>query len=252
MINPETSMQEGEYSCLSFNNYGYVAEIADKISNEIQAEEGDFDFSLVCENADTSIAEFIYDVQTKFQQPIFPVFNRDLLLNDVSYESYVKGSKSEDVDGSIRIPLRDLFQEDGESETIPPGTYCVWKPKISEALPGKCKKSKSTGFVSKRWPKIRDLLRRSNSEGKEEDSFVFLTPKKITKNSSEVVKTAGKLKQTKGSHVTGGEKGSPAAAASHLAPYRAGKEVDKNRRKSYLPYRQHLFAIGLGRSYRPF
>ncbi|XP_055827356.1 uncharacterized protein LOC129895650 [Solanum dulcamara] len=275
----KTNMQEvgeDEYLCLSFNNFGFLSEIAAKISDEFQAEvydsfdgDEDFEFSLVSENPDNSTTEFIYDGQTKFQKPIFPVFNRDLLLKDVSYVKKVNDLESENVDSSIRIPLRNLFLEEGESttsssvddiETIPPGTYCVWKPKMSEPSPGKCKKSKSTGFVSKRWPRIRDLLRRSNSEGKVEDSFVFLTPKKTiekvtgkSKNSStEVVKMAGKLKQTTGSYITGGEKVSPAA---HQALCRAGKEADKNRRKSYLPYRQDLigfFAIGLNRSYRPF
>ncbi|KAK4727073.1 hypothetical protein R3W88_031990 [Solanum pinnatisectum] len=264
---------EDEYLCLSFNNFGLLSDIAAKISDEFQAEENDslnggeedFEFSLVSEKPDNSIAEFIYDGQTKFQQTIFPLFNRDLLLSD---------SDLKDVDKSIFIPLKKLFLEKSESTAsseadaleIPAGTYCMWKPKISEPSPGKCKKSKSTGFVSKRWPRIRDLLRRSNSEGKEEDSFVFLTPKKTiknesakTKNSSEVVKMAGKLKQTKAS---GGEKGLPAAAAaaaSQQAVYyvrnRADKEGDKNKRKSYLPYRKELigfFAIGLSRSYRPF
>lgn len=273
--------REDEYLCPSFNNFGYLAEIASKISDEFQSEENDsfdgeedFEFSLVCENPDTSTVEFIYDGQTKFQ-PIFPVFNRDLLLNDDFDPKKVRDESSEDVDSSIRIPLKNLFLEEPESTTssasseavelemIPPGTYCVWKPKISEPSPEKCKKSKSTGMMSKRWPRIRDLLRRSNSYGK--DSFVFLTPKKAienetakAKNSGEVVKMAGKLKQMKGS-VTEGDKGAPAAATAHQELYyvrnRAGKEVDKNRRKSYLPYRQDLigfFAVGLSRSYRLF
>ncbi|XP_049358793.1 uncharacterized protein LOC125823453 [Solanum verrucosum] len=255
---------EDEYLCLSFNNFGLLSDIAAKISDEFQAEEKeslnggeeDFEFSLVSEKPDNSIAEFIYDGQNKFQQPIFPLFNRDLLLSD---------SNLKDVDKSILIPLKKLFLEKSESseaeelETIPARTYCMWKPKISEPSPGKCKKSKSTGFVSKRWPRIRDLLRRSNSEGKEEDSFVFLKPKKTienesakTKNSSEVVKTAGKLKQTKTS-TSGGEKVLPPAV--YYVRNRADKEADKNKRKSYLPYRKELigfFAIGLSRSYRPF
>ncbi|KAK4366576.1 hypothetical protein RND71_014456 [Anisodus tanguticus] len=67
------------------------------------------------------------------------------------------------------------------------------------------------------------------------------------KDAGEVVKVAGKLKQMKG------EKGSPAAL--YYVGNRMGKEVYKNRRKSYLPYRQDLigfFATGLSRSYRPF
>ncbi|KAG5570917.1 hypothetical protein H5410_060683 [Solanum commersonii] len=102
-------------------------------------------------------------------------------------------------------------------------------------------------------------------KGRKRTAFVFLKPKKTienesakTKNSSEEVKTAGKLKQTKTS-TSGGEKGLPPAAAAQQAVYyvrnRADKEADKNKRKSYLPYRKELigfFAIGLSKSYRPF
>ncbi|PHT36666.1 hypothetical protein CQW23_24366 [Capsicum baccatum] len=222
--------------------------------------------SLVCENPDTSTVEFIYDGQTKFQ-PIFHVFNRDLLLNDEFDYKKVKDESSENVDSSIRIPLKNLVLdtrkstisstslEADELETIPPGTYCVWKPKINEPSPGKCKKSKSTGSMSKQWPRIRDLLRWCNSDGK--DSIMFLTPKKAienetgkAKNSNEVAKSAGHLKQKKGSAI-GGANGSPAAALYYVQN-RAGKEVSKNRGKSYLPYRKVLigfFAVGLSRRY---
>ncbi|KAF3634156.1 hypothetical protein T459_20275 [Capsicum annuum] len=263
-------MQE-EYLCPSFNSFGYLSEIAAKASDEFQAEENDsfdgeddFEFSLVSENPDTSTVEFIYDGQTKFQ-PIFHVFNRDLLLNDELDYKKVNDEASENVDSSISIPLENLFidtrksttsstsSEADELETIPPGTYCVWKPKISESSPEKCKKSKSTGSVSKRWPRIQDLLRRCNSDGK--DSIIFLTPKKAienetgkAKNSNAVAKLAGNSKQKKGSAI-GGEKELPAAL--YYVQNRAGKEVAKNRRKSYLPYRKELigfFAIGLSRS----
>lgn len=271
-------MQEAiddNYLCPSFSSFGYLAEIAAKISDEFQeateenasdcfdgdnSEELDFEFSTM---------ELIYGGQTEFQS-IFPVFNRDLLLN-VNNES----SSSDAVDSEIRIPLKSFFLEELESTTasasaseassdvdeleiLPPGTYCVWKPKISNPSPGKCKKSKSTGSAPKRWPKLRDLLRRSNSDGKD-TSFVFLTPKKSIKsettNLGEVVKAAGKSKQLKGSG-TGGE--SPVAA---YIRNRAANQVDKNRRKSYLPYRQDLIGFfasvngltnGLSRSYRPF
>ncbi|CAI0411330.1 unnamed protein product [Linum tenue] len=74
-----------------------------------------------------------------------------------------------------------------ELEGLPGGTYCVWNPKKGpdddsggrkeelETAPEIRKKSKSTGYDSKRW-KFRDLLYRSHSDGK--DSFVFLAPKK--------------------------------------------------------------------------
>ncbi|TMX03844.1 hypothetical protein EJD97_013604, partial [Solanum chilense] len=196
-------MKENEYLCLSFNNIGFSSDIAAKISDEFQAEENlseeDFEFSLVSNKSN----KFIHDDQKKVQQSIFPLFT----------ESIAKHSDLKDK--SILIPKKDLFLKNSEStlsseadevEKIPAGTYSMRKPKISESSPGKCKKSNSTGLVSKRWPRIRDLLWRSNSEGKEEDSFVFFKPKKTIenktgkakiKNSSEVVKMAEKLKQTK-------------------------------------------------------
>ncbi|XP_060187816.1 uncharacterized protein LOC132616996 [Lycium barbarum] len=302
---------EDGYLCPSFNNFGYLAEMAAKISDEFQSSENnsfdgdnsgdeDFEFSLVSENPDTT--EFIYnDGQTKFQS-IFPVFNRDLLLTPDEDSKKVNDDKSA---SSIRIPLKNLFLEEQESstsseadelETIPEGTYCVWKPKITEPSPGKCKKSKSTGSASKRWPRIRDLLRRSNSDGK--DSFVFLPPKKSIENNniprtisqvnsaennvyanltlilrdSETIsdklsaqrktnqisqeKEKGIKDKTGKAKLAGKLKGSPAPAATQQALYyvrnREGKEVDKNRRKSYLPYRRDLigfFAIGLSRPF---
>ncbi|MCD9638576.1 hypothetical protein HAX54_022633 [Datura stramonium] len=127
-------------------------------------------------------------------KPIFPVFNRSLLLND-------DRSSSSDVESSIRIALKNLFVEEGESttsdelETIPPGTYCVWKPTISEPSPAKCKKSKSTGSVSKRWPRIQ-FLRRSNSDG-------FVSHPEKRNRESNGSSEAGKLKAS----VTGRNKG---------------------------------------------
>lgn len=193
-----------EYLCISFNNYGLVPDIAAKISDECQAEENnseeDFEFSLASENSDKSIAKFIYDTPTKFQQPIFPLFNRDLLLSD---------SDLNDIDKST--PLKKLYLEKNKSleETIPATSYCMRKSKISEPSPRKWNKSKLTGFG----PRIRDLLWRSNSGGKEKDNFLFLTRKAKSKNSNEVWKTDGKLlKETKNSR---GEKGLPAAESTH-------------------------------------
>ncbi|OIS99075.1 PREDICTED: uncharacterized protein LOC109231756 [Nicotiana attenuata] len=275
-------MQEEEFFCPSFSCYSSnrAAEIAAKISDEIkrdskvaeQAEveanvgEDDFEFSLVCENPEASVGEFLYDRQI---QPVFPVFNRDLLLNGVSYDvDHKAGETSENANSSIQVSLKDLFLEDREPpsssssevdelESVPPGTYCVWKPKLSEPSPSRCKKSNSTGSAFKRWS-IRDLMRRSNSDGK--DSFVFLTPGKGTKNetskaknSAEVSKAAGKSK--KGSSNVGEKASSPAAV--YLRNQAAAKEMDKNKRKSYLPYRQDLVGIfanvnSLGRTFPPF
>ncbi|WKA05771.1 hypothetical protein VitviT2T_023716 [Vitis vinifera] len=68
-----------------------------------------------------------------------------------------------------------------ELEGVPPGTYCVWKPKAAESPPGRCRKNNSTGS-SKRW-KFYDFLHWSNNDGK--DTFVFLTPRSNMKKKAE-------------------------------------------------------------------
>ncbi|CAK9154289.1 unnamed protein product [Ilex paraguariensis] len=223
--------------CPSFNSYssGRLADIAVRVSEELRHEselgdneaqridssndrngeqDDDFEFALVRGDTDALADEIFYDGQIR---PVFPIFNRDLLENDAD-DREIKAS--DDV-SSIRIPLRNLFvreREEGEHEPEPPsssssevdelesvpeGTYCVWRPKVVESSPSECKKSNSTGSASKRW-KIRDLLRRSNSDGK--DSFVFLTPKareekhpKEKKNTGEFVKVSGEPKSSSSS-----------------------------------------------------
>ncbi|TMW80272.1 hypothetical protein EJD97_022066 [Solanum chilense] len=103
---------EDEYLCLSVKIYRLSSDIVAKLFDESQTKENhreeDFEFSLVLENLDKSIVEFICEGQTKFQQSIFPLFNRDLSLKEI--------------------------------KKIPAGTYCMSKSEISEPLPGECKK----------------------------------------------------------------------------------------------------------------
>lgn len=239
--------KEDAYTCPSFNSYSSdkLAEIAVQIAAEKSGggnedDGGDFEFSLVREESEFSAAEFVYDGQLG---PIFPVFNRDLLLRDGG------GGGGDRCEPSIQVPLGKLLLEDrsgdnppscsssevDELESVPTGTYCVWRPKASDLpSPNRCKKSKSTGSASKRW-KFRDLLRRSNSDGKE--SLVFLTPKnREEKLPAEIQKKS----KGKGSS-TSGSGAAMVARSAHEALYvrnRAMNEVD--RKKSYLPYRQDL------------
>ncbi|KAL9157547.1 hypothetical protein ABFS82_08G011400 [Erythranthe guttata] len=245
--------KEDIYACPSFNSYSSdrLAEIAGEVAaeeNTNDAAQGDhsyddedFEFTLVSEGKEVSAEDFAGDGRIG---PIFPVFNRDLLR-------YNDGGNSR-LESRIAVPLGKLFIEDrdgddpqscssseaDELESVPAGTYCVWRPKAAEQpSPSHCKKSKSTGSASKRW-KFRDLLRRSNSEGK--DSFVFLTPKNREEKLSPEIPKKAKAK------VGGGGGGSAAvrtggSLSAHEALYvrnRAVKEGD--RKKSYLPYRQDL------------
>ncbi|XP_047964722.1 uncharacterized protein LOC125209157 [Salvia hispanica] len=205
--------------CPSFNSYSSdrLPEIAIRVADD------DFEFALLREDKEVSAAD---------DGPVFPVFNRDL----------IECGGIEQPESNNLIPLRKLFAEEDneerdsqpscssseadELENVPAGTYCVWRP-----LPSQCEKSKSTGSASRRW-KIRDLLRRSKSDGKE--SFVFLTPKQREENPVKLMLRSPEQGRGKGSN-------SAAAASAHEAFYvrnRAMKEEDK--RKSYLPYRRDL------------
>ncbi|CAI9752644.1 unnamed protein product [Fraxinus pennsylvanica] len=254
--------QEDIGICPSFNCYSAdgLAEIALKVSKENSNEDDkddddeDFEFSLVSENHE------VLTGNSKIK-PIFPIFNRDLLANNDK-----KRSESSDQVESIKIPLNKLFIEDrgekerespssssseaDELESVPPGTYCVWRPNVTEPSPIRCQKSKSTGSGSKRW-KLRDLMRRSNSDGK--DSFVFLTPKHRGEEKPGKIETSKKSK-AKGRVLYGGAPGSSSAHEAHYIRNRAIKE--ENKKKSYLPYRRDLVGFfanvnGLGRSFAP-
>ncbi|KAL8097774.1 uncharacterized protein LOC141682850 [Apium graveolens] len=242
-------MQNNQNLSPSFNSYSSdnLAEIANNIADELKLtnsntflqEEDEFEFSL----------ELSSD-QINNHGPVFPIFNRN-------YENEVYNNEA---DSTIKLPLKNLFLEENETshlssssssedelETIPPGTYCIWRPKNDvESSPATCKKSKSTGSASKRF-RIRDLIKRSNSEGKT-SSLVFLTPKKDKivdeKLRLDSGKSAGKMRTP----------ASPTSSA-HETFYmknRAIKEGEK--RKSYLPYRKDLlgFFVNVNGLAKPF
>ncbi|XP_022735602.1 uncharacterized protein LOC111288940 [Durio zibethinus] len=220
-------------------------------------EDDDFEFAFVCREPETSpksADEIFYNGQIR---PIYPLFNTNLLNDDqtpdvknVDCNSFASKPRSH------RLPLRELMSEErettscssseaGELDGVTPGTYCVWTPKggksenIEKEYPGRCKKSNSTG-LPKRW-RLRDLVYRSNSDGK--DTFVFLAPSKRDKTSNadvnKVMEFPGKFKE----------------AEEHCGRNRDMKPWDK--RRSFLPYRQDLEGIfsnvnGLSRNLHPF
>ncbi|CAA3016565.1 Hypothetical predicted protein [Olea europaea subsp. europaea] len=264
MINEMADGEEELCFCPSFNSYSTdgIADIAarvtgintnDAVEDEKYADnnydDDDFEFALVGENQGFSAEEFFSDGQIK---QVFPVFNRDL---SVKYKDFGKSSSDEGVE-SIRIPLKQFFMENRENEypsssssevdeleTLTPGTYCVWRPKVSESSPSQCKKSKSTGSASKRW-KFRDLLRRCNSDGK--DSFIFLTPKPKEEKSKDTENS----KNSTAKRVISGEK--LTAKSPHETLYVRNRTIKEGeKKKSYLPYRQDLVG-GLGRSFPTF
>lgn len=303
MASSEPESREQLAVCPSFNSYSAdrLADVArgvaledggdgpsssgcDRSGGLDEAGDDDFEFvSLVRERDDVLISGGQIG-------PVFPVFNRDLLYvrggGDRASDREAKADRDGDRGrpvASLRIPLKDLFVEDrdppssssssevDELEGVPEGSYCVWSPKSpagSPLSPSRCKKSSSTGSSSKRW-RFRDLLRRSNSDGKE--SFVFLTPASRSSSLSSSSDASAKEKARPSPSPSPSPsqagavaerrskaKASAASASPHEAFYvrnRALKEGDK--RRSYLPYRQDLVGFfanvnGLGRSFPPF
>ncbi|KAK1440869.1 hypothetical protein QVD17_06701 [Tagetes erecta] len=228
--------------CPSFNCYYsdcQASTAATTISNQLQQhadrfvdDEDEFQFSLLIGDEVISSENIDFDGRT-----VFPLFNRDLLIQNEADRDTERKLEEEEIVCSnslakLFINERDesvSSSEEDESDGEAPGAFCVWRHKTDAgASPlSKCKKSSSTGSGSKRW-RIRDLLRRSNSEGKE--PIMLLSHKKVDApkrkvNSGEVFTVAGKSK----------------AASVHEVFYvqqRAKREVVK--RKSYLPYRQGL------------
>ncbi|KAK1433815.1 hypothetical protein QVD17_10732 [Tagetes erecta] len=151
-------------------------------TNDIH-DDDEFEFAVVC--TDVNSSSISVDIS-----PQYPLFDRSLLL-DVDPDLNTDACKPSSM--AVRIPLKKLFSEDrdfGSSSSseaddldgIAPGTYCVWKPKTQS--PERCKKSNSTGNSSRRW-KFRDILYRSNSDGKETPFFFFkplIATKKMTNN----------------------------------------------------------------------
>ncbi|XP_075507951.1 uncharacterized protein LOC142544800 [Primulina tabacum] len=257
---------EDTYTCPSFNSYSSerLAEIGGKVAGENgDTNDDEFEFVLAREENDVLPDEFFYQGQIG---PVFPVFRRDLLL---SYGDSSMSNENRRLEPSaemecIKVPLSKLLEETrrdendrdpascssseaDELESIPAGTYCVWRPKVPETpSPSRCKKSKSTGSASKRW-KLPEFLRRSNSEGK--DSLVFMTPKHRDEKRD---RTETSRKSTENiAAVSSSTAGPPSAHEALYVQNRAKKEND--RRKSYLPYRPDLVgffasANGLRRS----
>ncbi|KAI3813150.1 hypothetical protein L1987_17867 [Smallanthus sonchifolius] len=165
--------------------------------------------------------EFLSDEQVSVKRSLiaFPVFNRDLLINDDVVGEIKARDDGIEASSAIIDSLGNMFidkrgescscssSEADELESVP---YCVWRPT-------KCKKSSSTGSGSKRW-RFRYLLRRSNSEPKKAD-----IPKQK--------RNSGGLQW----------KAQTPVHEQFYVQRRAENEVGK--RKSYLPYRKDLVGL---------
>ncbi|KAM7483203.1 hypothetical protein LguiB_007786 [Lonicera macranthoides] len=210
-------------------------------------DDSDFEFSFVCKEPNSSpisADEIFHNGQIR---PTFPIFNRHVLA-----ESNRSNSSSND-----HLQLSELFVQDRNSQSyysseaddldrVQPETYCVWAPKAEESQ-GRCKKSNSTGASSKRSWKFRDLLPRSNSDGKQ--SFAFLTHS----NAKSKDKVIGNVEKAT---AKGASDGVSTTEAHYVKKNKRGMK-ESERLRSYLPYREDLVGLfvnmnGFGRNMRPF
>ncbi|GER53168.1 hypothetical protein STAS_30659 [Striga asiatica] len=199
----------------------------------------DFDFAFVNRESEPSSpipADEIF--QNGKIRPVYPVFDTDLLIRRQGKsrsEAEIGDGDRNSGSGSgryrVRHPLRDLFIEErgttirtassssSSSEADEPtatDSYCDWQPGAA-AEGGLGKKSVSAGGNSKRWRfKVKDLVRRSQSDGSK-SSIVVLTDE---------------TKAVRETPAGGGE-----VIPAPRPPY--NRDAGEKRR-SYLPYRQDL------------
>lgn len=241
-----------------------------------EEEEEEFSFSLAFDGANMeqiSAEEAFDNGQIK---PVFPLFNRDLVLVDgIDLDSLKLNDRVPNVK-KVFLETNDLPSTTGDDEAV--GPYCEWSKKAveAEAAPEGCKKSNSTGF-SKIW-RFRDLMHRCNSDGR--DAFVFLN----NNNNSSSAPASGKRED----RVAGGtdKKDNFTEKTSRTPERKVNGEVvgegklkkllkskkpapsphevylkskAKDGRRSYLPYRPELVGFftnvnggGLTRNVHPF
>lgn len=163
-------------------------------------------------------------------RPIFPAFDQSLLFESASSVAA----------SPLRPPLRKLLVEHhysfcskGKSGVLrEPSNEPSLNMTLVEVDPSNehCKKSNSTGF-SKLWRFRRDLKLRSNSDCR--DAFVFFNPPMPPKSNEGNVhikkETGGKNKATMSAH--------------EKLYVMNRKRKEGNKRRSFLPYRQHLVGL---------
>ncbi|CAH8257719.1 unnamed protein product [Arabidopsis lyrata] len=210
-------------------------------------EEREEEFSFASVNAENSPITAEEAFEGGQIRPVYPLFNRNIFFDDPKEET-------------LRSPLKKLFvesttteeeEEEEESETV--GPYCSWTNRtVEEASPETCRKSNSTGF-SKLW-RFRDLVLRSNSDGK--DAFVFLS-NGSSSSSSTSAKLSGVKSSEKGKETTKTEKKKKMRTKSaHEKLYMRNRAMrEEGKRRSYLPYQHVGFFTnvnGLTRNVHPF
>ncbi|KAL6983693.1 hypothetical protein U1Q18_017071 [Sarracenia purpurea var. burkii] len=273
-------------------SHGDKSENPPPCDEEAGEDDEDFSFSVTGAGESPIHADDVFqNGQIKLS---FPVFDQHLLIagDSVLLEDDLRRRPAVNkVFFEIKESSPPKATEEAEGQAA--GPFCAWSEKSVEASPEICKKSNSTGF-SKLW-RFRDLLNRSNSDGR--DAFVFLdgstttsskSDEKVDKSESKSVvflngSTAtssksdekvdksesisekkpagddngnGAGKKLKAKKVV---KGKTASLSAHELHYVRNRELrEKDRRRSYLPYRPELFGFftnvqgGLSRNVHPF
>ncbi|XP_031099566.1 uncharacterized protein LOC116003781 [Ipomoea triloba] len=215
-------------------------------------EEEEEEFSFICPGDDAAqiaAEDAFFNGQIR---PVYPLFNRDLLLGAADFDGLDE-----------KPPVENVFVETAEvTSSDAEALSCEWSGKavVAAAGPDGCKKSNSTGF-SKFW-RFRDLLHRSNSDGR--DAFVFLNnPAPSTSAAGKTEEKSSPGKKTGKAKVNGDSAGdqkkkkSKKQLSAHER-YMKSKAKDEDRRRSYLPYRPELVGFftnvkgGLTRNVHPF
>ncbi|CAL0327679.1 unnamed protein product [Lupinus luteus] len=169
---PHHSISDGEES---WENGDAINDI---VKNKNDNHDGEFDFTFVPREPNTSPVS-ADDVFCNGQiKPVYPIFGRTVNDTVSPINNTNKQEEPEDTKRR-RLPLRELMFEERETssfsssmdesidlEDVTEGNYCVWTPQ-SVGVKDRKKKISSTGFVSKRW-KLRNLV--LGSEGKEKGS----------------------------------------------------------------------------------
>ncbi|EPS73287.1 hypothetical protein M569_01474 [Genlisea aurea] len=234
----ETDFDEREVSlCPSFNfgSDDSLTEIACRVASEINAGDcgdGDFEFSFLRKDGEILADEFFHNLRI---ESVFPLFDQDLLPRNEDSE----------FESRINIPSIEIFVEDkndrDESEMVPTGAYCVWRPKNKSVeiesptrTPRPIRKKKSAGSESPR----------SSSSNRKTD-IVFLASSSSSSSSSrtgkEPMERSAVQANGKAAAVPRAKASSSAQASVIYVRYREMKEEEK--KKSFLPYRQDLVGI---------
>uniref|UniRef100_A0A7C8ZNW7 Uncharacterized protein n=2 Tax=Opuntia streptacantha TaxID=393608 RepID=A0A7C8ZNW7_OPUST len=237
-IMERNSYQSDDYSEIAdeFERNLTLAEDVEQEEEEDDDDGGDFEFFFAGSELTSPVSaeEVFHNGQIR---PLIP-FSDDQVENP------------DEATTSYGPPVRKLFVVSSaeDNEDVAEGPYCSWSAKSPENLPAAApemsRKSNSTGF-SKLW-KVKDLLVRSHSDGK--DAFVFLAGKseeKVGETASCAVEDGSKKKKvvnlakikvgSRGETASSGKKKTTKSAYEALY----GKK-EKKAGKSYLPYRQDL------------